>query len=76
MNTLTLKKDTDKKKKPGPGCAYLIHWHGRNVTVTLSTGTTLSGKLEGIATYDVLLLVDGRQLVLQKQHIVTVELVT
>jgi hypothetical protein len=78
--TLILKKSSEVKKeggpqKPkGPGPAHLNHWNGRKVTLTLTTGDKVSGRMVSIAKYDVLMRIDGENVVVHKQHLVMCEL--
>ncbi len=82
--TLSLKKTPEviapevkaPEKPKGPGPAHLNHWNGRNVTLTLTTGDKVSGRMESIAKYDVLMKVDGQKIVVHKQHLVTCELLS
>ena len=71
-STLSLKTAPQKPKGLGP--AHLNHWNGRKVTLNLTTGDMLSGRMESIAKYDVLMDVGGKKVVVHKQHPVTCEL--
>ncbi len=76
-STLSLKKTTEVQqvqKPKGPGPAHLNHWNGRKVVLTLTTGDKVSGLMESIAKYDVLMRVDGQKVVVHKQHLVMCEL--
>jgi hypothetical protein len=75
--TLSLKQKPQVQAVPepkGPGPAHLNHWIGRKGILTLTTGDKLSGRMESIAKYDVLMNVDGQKVVVHKQHLVMCEL--
>jgi sRNA-binding regulator protein Hfq len=79
-STLSLKKKPEVKQVPepqkpkGPDPAHLNHWNGRKVTLTLTTGDKVSGRMVSIAKYDVLMRIDGEKVVVHKQHLVMCEL--
>jgi hypothetical protein len=74
-DTLTLKKTSEVRQKPnGPGAAHLHHWNGRKVVLTLTTGEKVSGRMESIAKYDVLMKVNDCKVIVHKQHIVMCKL--